>query len=283
MHLYPLASAALSLSQPEVIFAPPMAAMEAEKQPIRDDWNEVATFALLEAWGKKCMQLNRSNLKLEHWAQVAEMVTSKSKTHKTDVQCKNRVDTLKKKFKHEKQKVSMGGGSSKWPFFSVLEKLLDSTPKRGGGGGGLISVADAGQIVENISAFQMDGGKPSRQEEPKASASTGSGSKRNLGKYSSSAHGNVGNDVNGDHKSSKKRKEAPYRILAKAISKFGEIFEKIENSKQQQLRELEKIRMEFTRDLELQRMNLFMQTQVELAKLKHGGIDMDPSVSNMSG
>nr|ADE76260.1 unknown [Picea sitchensis] len=58
--------------------------------------------------------------------------------------------------------------------------------------------------------------------------------------------------------------------------KFGEIYERIEGTKQQQMMELEKHRMEFTRDLEVQRMQLFMQTQIEVAKMehaKHGGTE----------
>lgn len=68
----------------------------------------------------------------------------------------------------------------------------------------------------------------------------------------------------------RKLQEGPFKDLARAIIKFGEVYERIESAKQQQLIDLEKQRMEFTKDLELQRMQLFMQTQVELAKMKHG-------------
>lgn len=57
--------------------------------------------------------------------------------------------------------------------------------------------------------------------------------------------------------------------LAQAIVRFGEIYERMEESKQKQMIELEVKRMQFARDLELQRMKLFMDTQVQIEKIKH--------------
>ena len=57
--------------------------------------------------------------------------------------------------------------------------------------------------------------------------------------------------------------------LAQAIVRFGEIYEKVEESKQKQMIDLEVKRMQFARDLEIQRMKLFMDTQVQLEKIKH--------------
>ncbi|KAF2296288.1 hypothetical protein GH714_037260 [Hevea brasiliensis] len=59
---------------------------------------------------------------------------------------------------------------------------------------------------------------------------------------------------------------AACRELASAILQFGEIYERIESSKQQQMVELEKQRMEFTKELEFERMNIFMDAQMELEK-----------------
>ncbi|KAH9320222.1 hypothetical protein KI387_021991 [Taxus chinensis] len=50
---------------------------------------------------------------------------------------------------------------------------------------------------------------------------------------------------------------------------FGEVYEWVESSKLQNFINLEKQRMEFMREMEIQRMQLFMQTQLELAKMKH--------------
>ncbi|KAK9153034.1 hypothetical protein Sjap_000514 [Stephania japonica] len=58
------------------------------------------------------------------------------------------------------------------------------------------------------------------------------------------------------------------RELAQAIVRFGEIYEKVEGVKQRQMVELEKQRMEFMKSLEFQRMQLFMDWQVQLEKIK---------------
>ncbi|XWS65821.1 hypothetical protein CRYUN_Cryun05aG0146600 [Craigia yunnanensis] len=61
---------------------------------------------------------------------------------------------------------------------------------------------------------------------------------------------------------------AACRELARAILKFGEIYERIESSEQQQMMELEKQRMDFTKDLEFQRMNMLVDSQLEMEKSK---------------
>jgi hypothetical protein len=54
--------------------------------------------------------------------------------------------------------------------------------------------------------------------------------------------------------------ESLVRELAQAIMKFEEIYEWIESAKQRQMMELGKHHMEFTRDLEVHKMQLFMHT-----------------------
>lgn len=111
-----------------------------------DCWSEGATGVLIEAWGERYLELSRGNLKQKHWKEVADIVSGRedyTKTPKTDIQCKNRIDTVKKKYKLEKAKIAAGGGPSKWVFFEKLDELIGSTAKInvnsvavGGGSGG---------------------------------------------------------------------------------------------------------------------------------------------------
>ncbi|PHU24473.1 hypothetical protein BC332_09580 [Capsicum chinense] len=97
-----------------------------------DCWSEAATAVLIEAWGERYMELSRGNLKQKHWKEVADIVNSREdyrKTAKTDIQCKNRIDTVKKKYKLEKSKIAAGQGPSKWPFFEKLDQLIGPTAK----------------------------------------------------------------------------------------------------------------------------------------------------------
>nr|XP_027113873.1 trihelix transcription factor ASIL2-like [Coffea arabica] len=59
-----------------------------------------------------------------------------------------------------------------------------------------------------------------------------------------------------------------YRKLAETIGGFADIYERVEEAKQRQMVELEKQRMQFAKDLEIQRMKLFMESQVQFEKLK---------------
>ncbi|KAF2323656.1 hypothetical protein GH714_036492 [Hevea brasiliensis] len=59
-------------------------------------------------------------------------------------------------------------------------------------------------------------------------------------------------------------------MLTRAILKFGEAYEQAESVKLQQVVEMEKTRMKFAKELELQRMQFFMKTQMEISQLKRG-------------
>ncbi|KAL7177198.1 hypothetical protein ACSBR2_030518 [Camellia fascicularis] len=58
------------------------------------------------------------------------------------------------------------------------------------------------------------------------------------------------------------------RRLARAIERFGEMYERIEEEKYRRMIELEEQMMQFAKDLEVQKMQLFMDTQVQLEKIK---------------
>ncbi|GAB4841947.1 hypothetical protein Ancab_011904 [Ancistrocladus abbreviatus] len=97
-----------------------------------DCWSEGATSVLIDAWGERYLELSRGNLKQKHWKEVADIISSRedyTKAPRTDIQCKNRIDTVKKKYKIEKAKVSSGSGPSKWPFYDRLDRLIGPAAK----------------------------------------------------------------------------------------------------------------------------------------------------------
>ncbi|OAY84872.1 Trihelix transcription factor ASIL2 [Ananas comosus] len=59
-----------------------------------------------------------------------------------------------------------------------------------------------------------------------------------------------------------------YRMLAESIRKFGEIYEKMEHSKRQQMAELERMRKDFQRELEVQKRQILERAQAEIAKIR---------------
>ncbi|KAK5770181.1 hypothetical protein V6Z11_A13G015500 [Gossypium hirsutum] len=62
--------------------------------------------------------------------------------------------------------------------------------------------------------------------------------------------------------------EASFSELARSILKFREIYERIKSWKQHQMMELEKQRIEFTKDVEFQRMKMLVGAQLEMEKSK---------------
>jgi hypothetical protein len=246
-----------------------------EKHGREDCWSEGATFTLIEAWGDRYIELNRGNLKQKHWKDVAETVNSREegKAIKTDVQCKNRLDTLKKKYKLEKTKVATSGVGTKWIFFEKLDELIGTSRKHK-------------KVIKNQKRKRdriEDNGDANGNGEHKTfnNASTSTKSKESPDMTDSCAHAATPGTEVKPAVLKRKLQDGPFKDLARAIVKFGEVYERIESAKQQQLVELEKQRMEFTKDLELQRMQLFMQTQVELAKTKHGSTGKDTPLSGV--
>ncbi|RDX95724.1 Trihelix transcription factor ASIL2, partial [Mucuna pruriens] len=260
--------------------------------PGREDcWSEDATSTLIDAWGERYLELNRGNLRQKHWQEVADAVNDRhvsaagKKPFRTDVQCKNRIDTLKKKYKIEKARVldSDGGYHSPWPFFPRLDALIgDTFPIK------KISPPAAAKLPPPpawITSHPV-GPRSGTQKRPAPvtapAAREDSAIRRNFSAFAAAAaaaaeaesgesegwRSSSGTGSGKKGRESVKEIEFEYRELAQAIERFGEIYERVEGMKQKQMVELEKQRMQFTKDLEYQRMQLFMETQVQLQKLK---------------
>ncbi|CAN8269354.1 unnamed protein product [Cochlearia groenlandica] len=94
-------------------------------------WSDGATEVLIDAWRKRYLKLNGGFLKHKHWQEVAEIVNSSGEGKgKTDAQCRNKIDTVKKKYKQEKARIAYEGGRSNWGFFDILDRLLGSNPAK---------------------------------------------------------------------------------------------------------------------------------------------------------
>ncbi|CAL1374761.1 unnamed protein product [Linum trigynum] len=226
-----------------------------------DCWSEGATDTLIEAWGDRYVSVKGGNLRQKDWKEVADEVNSRRSggSKKTDIQCKNRIDTLKKKYKVEKAKPP----PSKWQFYRRLDSLISSATTASGA---------AGSVTLTVRPKSKSKSKSKSQSKSlllKAAEELSGGS-------DSSWSGGDG-DAGFDQRVVKKQHRmedvgcsdgAACRELARAILKFVEIYEKVESSKQIQMVELEKQRMEFTKELEFERMNMFMAAQLEMEKKK---------------
>ncbi|KAF8393674.1 hypothetical protein HHK36_021920 [Tetracentron sinense] len=267
-----------------------------------DCWSEGSTSTLIDAWGERYLELSRGNLKQQHWKDVAEIVSSRedySKPRKTDVQCKNRIDTLKKKYKLEKSKISSGAGPSQWPFFHRLDHLIGLTSK---------IAAQAQKIPVAIPVGVRSFHQFQQQQQKHKQQVGGWGGSLNSDSSKSEADADADADASSDNSSPRERERERFnrkrrsrferaakpkpiqprkfqrvttskgrgwgwgnsvRELTRAILDFGEAFERAESSKLQQVVEMEKQRMKFSKEIELQRMQFFMKTQMEITQMKH--------------
>ncbi|KAL2461950.1 Trihelix transcription factor ASIL2 [Abeliophyllum distichum] len=260
-----------------------------------DCWSEGATAVLIDAWGEKYLELSRGNIKQKHWKDVADIVTGRedyTKTPKTDVQCKNRIDTVKKKYKTEKAKIAAGGAPSKWRFYQKMDELIGPTAKinNSWSGPGPSSRVPMGIPVgvRHKPGQQFRKRRPvdsDEESEPEHSADSSNGlppesyKRQSVQREKMIVNNNatasrpgimnwnseVGNGVG----SMESNWENSVMELTRAILNFGEAYAQAEKSKLQQLVEMEKQRMKFVKELELQRMQFFMKTQLELSQLKH--------------
>ncbi|XP_042505916.1 trihelix transcription factor ASIL1-like [Macadamia integrifolia] len=233
------------------------------------DWTEHGTFVLLDAWGDRFLQLGRKSLRSDEWHEVANKVSEESNVVRTDTQCRNRLDTLKKKYKKEKMRLAeTGSNTSKWVYFKKMDMLMTASPRQPGLSCGL----DSGEYVFMNPRVYLN-------------RSNGLDEMRDSPGNSESANGNEDDSDGLPPRRTRFRENgydgSSFRLLANSIQKFGEIYEKIENSKRQQMLELEKMRVEFHRDLELQKRQILERAQAEIAKIRQGDDeDTDDSAEN---
>ncbi|XP_058100808.1 trihelix transcription factor ENAP2-like isoform X2 [Magnolia sinica] len=246
--------------------------------PIREDcWSEGATLTLIEAWGSRYLELNRGNLRQKHWQEVADAVNARhgavKKQRRTDVQCKNRIDTLKKKYKLEKARVSSspdGTVTSTWPFFSRLDALIGPAAALKKPSPPLALPLPYRKTHPALP--QAAAVRPLKEKRSATVAVDDAFFRRNYSAAAAAAAADVDSGSSRSSTESRRRDDGDdadgFRQLAQAIVRFGEIYERVEGAKQRQMIELEKQRMEFAKGLEFQRMQLFMDSQVQLEKIK---------------
>ncbi|XP_022724636.1 trihelix transcription factor ASIL1-like isoform X2 [Durio zibethinus] len=234
------------------------------------DWTERETFVLLEAWGDQFLQCGRKSLRSKEWQEVAEKVSEVSKIERTDTQCRNRLDTLKKKYKKEKAMLAeTGATASKWVYFKKMDILMSTPPQQGGLSCGL----DSGEYVFMNPRVYLN-------------RANGLDEMRDSPANSESADGEE--DVSDGLPPKKRRfrrqcdEGSSFKLLADSIEKFSDIYEKIENSKRQQMLELEKMRMDFHRELEMQKQQIMERAQAEIAKIHQGFDEENDSAENAS-
>ncbi|KAG6437828.1 hypothetical protein SASPL_102758 [Salvia splendens] len=92
-------------------------------------WSPGETVALIDAYRDKWYSLRRGNLKATHWQEVADDVAARCPVGlpKTPVQCRHKMEKLRKRYRSEIQRAAAHGGvrrfNSSWAHFQSMYSM----------------------------------------------------------------------------------------------------------------------------------------------------------------
>ncbi|KAI5410904.1 trihelix transcription factor ENAP2 isoform X2 [Lathyrus oleraceus] len=220
----------------------------------RDEWSEGAVTTLLESYESKWILRNRAKLKGQDWEDVARHVSSRSnstKSPKTQTQCKNKIESMKKRYRSE----SASSDVSAWPLYSRLDLLLRGT----------------GQLATNVATKLL-------QEEELETKSSDHGPNKNPLETDSSTPALYSEKdeqrckkrrMRSENNNNKRQKKESIGI-AESIRWLAEVVVRSEQTRMDTLKEIEKMRVEAEAkrgEMEIKRTEIIANTQLEIARI----------------
>ncbi|KAJ3680620.1 hypothetical protein LUZ60_016898 [Juncus effusus] len=94
-------------------------------------WTHEETLALIESYRDKWHGLRRGNLRAADWQDVADTVAVRCPEvlpAKTPIQCRHKIEKLRKRFRSERQRVFANNRVSNWPYYPLLDAMEISGP-----------------------------------------------------------------------------------------------------------------------------------------------------------
>ncbi|XP_068635698.1 trihelix transcription factor ENAP1-like [Aristolochia californica] len=252
-------------------------------------WTHDETVALIDAYREKWYSLRRGNLKASHWQEVADSVARRcnfSPPSKTAVQCRHKIEKLRKRYRTERQRVLAGAPLPAWLYFRKMDAM-----ETGGSGGAVgpgagnalaVTVArppppvPAKNRIHSSRSYSDDvnlSAPSSSEEDDKPNTrslhrlmSNGVGVRFRMPKVNRSpipANSPFKPKSNSNpmmlrrHTLPKKRKSNPMAEMVSSIRLLGEGFMRVEQMKMEMAREIERMRM----DMEMKRMEMILESQ----------------------
>ncbi|GLJ30704.1 hypothetical protein SUGI_0608470 [Cryptomeria japonica] len=112
-----------------------------EERLKKSEWSDGAIHELLNAYEAKWNDRNRGNFRVGDWEDVSALVSIPAggmQTMKTPIQCKNKIEGMKKKYRSEAESCSnKSRNCSEWPFFSRMDLMLRCPTLKAGIPGGM--------------------------------------------------------------------------------------------------------------------------------------------------
>ncbi|CAL5062913.1 unnamed protein product [Urochloa decumbens] len=308
--------------------AAPLSAAAAPPQK-RDEWTEAGIVRLLEAYEAKWLLRNRAKLKWTDWVDIAREVSAhcaadaaaagkpnnapapgggstNSSSAKTPNQCKNKIESMKKRYRAESAAVARAGPAAagpSWRFFARMDGLLKGPAAVCAGQ--VLQQAELGlgssidlrapakaeaEVVEAEFAAQLpdagpagafsdlmnidtNGAVPDKAEKVDNSVqqkeSRAADSDANVSSPRSKVANEDAEEVDKVWDRPKKRKSTEFDI-AKSIELLASSYLKIEQARMEMYRETERMRVEAEikkGEMELKRTEIMAKTHLQIAKL----------------
>jgi hypothetical protein len=295
--------------------AAPLAAAPPQK---RDEWSESGIVRLLEAYEAKWLLRNRAKLKWSDWVDIAREVSvhcaddaaaagkppgggGGGNSAKTPNQCKNKIESMKKRYRAESAAVARAGPAAagpSWRFFGRMDGLLKGPPV-------CSAQVQPPELVNSIDlrapakpeAAEVEADFPTQLRDAVPGAlsdlmnidANGAAVPEKAEKVDNSMHkecrpadsdANVSSprskvanedveEVNNVWDRTKKRKSTDFDI-AKSIELLASSFLKIEHARLEMYRETERMRVEAEikkGEMELKRTEIMAKTHLQIARL----------------
>ncbi|KAL1802403.1 hypothetical protein DCAR_0933972 [Daucus carota subsp. sativus] len=149
-------------------------------------WSHDETVALIDSYREKWYSLRRGNLRACHWQEVADSVALRSPNEpgKTSVQCRHKMEKLRKRYRNEIQRLASAVGRNRYNSSWVHFERMDCMEK------GPTAVA---LPVNRMTKIEDDVDEDEEEEED---SDIGFYPKSVRNGYGLGGNGNVGNGVN---------------------------------------------------------------------------------------
>lgn len=233
----------------------------------RDEWSEAGILFLLEVYEAKWLVRNHAKLKGSDWEDIAHQVSSQTlggiKAIKTPNQCKNKIESMKKRYRAEAAVCIPPSSCSSWQFYARMDRLLKGAPNW------------SNQANADNNSNLLEGAKAESDMKVDEQVQI---SNRNDGSNTVSMDFNADIDKNNEEMQQTRgtdselsaEKPSKRRVVAEGIQLIAHSILKIEEARMEMYNNLERLRAEADikrSEMELKRTKIVADTQLQIAKL----------------
>ena len=237
----------------------------------RDEWGVDGVLSLLEVYEAKWLLRNRAKLKGSDWEDIAHQVSvrsSSTKGLKTPNQCKNKIESMKKRYRAEAASCTPLKPCSSWQFYAQMDRMLKGAPH----------CSNQPKFDNDINVQDLPKSEPDVEVEEQVQCSNhddGSNTmpmdlNANNDKNNEEVKQAGGTDSNVSADKPAKRRKGFGSEVAESIQLLAHSILKIEEARMEMYKDLETMRAEAEikrSEMELKRTEIVAKTQLQIAKL----------------